>query len=155
MHRAAGGFGALNIYARSVIPDADFTLLIGDSYTSTHKALQLTLDSGMRLPYPEGILINGQNASTMSGNPGKTYMFRVSNVGLSTSFNWRIQGHQIKVVEIEGSHVIQNTYDSVDVHVGQSVTALEAVLRICCRRLLLLAAAWSGRWSRRGRSGGT
>lgn len=60
----------------------------------------------------------------MSGDPGKTYMFRVSNVGLSTSLNWRIQGHQIKVVEVEGSHVIQNTYDSIDVHVGQSVTAL-------------------------------
>ncbi|XP_047941958.1 L-ascorbate oxidase homolog [Salvia hispanica] len=130
MHRAAGGFGALNIYARSVIPvpyptpDGDFTLLIGDWYTSTHKELQMTLDSGMPLPYPEGILINGQNASTLSGDPGKTYMFRVSNVGLATSINWRIQGHQMKVVEVEGSHVIQNTYDSIDVHVGQSVTAL-------------------------------
>lgn len=51
-------------------------------------------------------------------------MFRVSNIGLSTSLNFRIQGHQLKLVEVEGSHVMQNTYDSLDVHVGQSVTFL-------------------------------
>ncbi|XP_057768452.1 L-ascorbate oxidase homolog [Salvia miltiorrhiza] len=130
MHRAAGAFGALNVYARSVIPvpyappAADFTLLIGDWYAATHNVLQQTLDSGSPLPSPDAILINGRNASTITGDPGKTYMFRVSNVGLATSFNWRIEGHQMKVVEIEGSHVIQNTYDSVDVHVGQTVTVL-------------------------------
>lgn len=57
-------------------------------------------------------------------SPGKTYMFRVSNIGLSTSFNFRIQGHKLKLVEVEGSHVLQNMYDSLDIHVGQSVTLL-------------------------------
>lgn len=51
-------------------------------------------------------------------------MFRISNVGLSTSFNFRIQGHTMKLVEVEGSHTIQNIYDSLDVHVGQSVSVL-------------------------------
>lgn len=55
---------------------------------------------------------------------GKTYLFRISNVGISLSFNFRIQGHEMKVVEIEGSHTIQNTYDSLDVHVGQSIAVL-------------------------------
>lgn len=55
---------------------------------------------------------------------GKTYMFRISNVGLSTSINFRIQGHKLKLVEVEGSHTIQNVYDSLDVHVGQSVAVL-------------------------------
>ncbi|KAF4380745.1 hypothetical protein F8388_017099 [Cannabis sativa] len=88
-HKAAGGFGALNIYQRPRIPipypypDGDFTLLIG-----------------------------------------KTYKFRVSNVGLSTSFNFRIQGHKMKLIEVEGSHTMQNEYDSLDVHVGQSVAVL-------------------------------
>lgn len=45
-------------------------------------------------------------------------------MGLSTSFNFRIQGHKLKVVEVEGSHVIQNLYDSIDVHVGQSLSIL-------------------------------
>ena len=51
-------------------------------------------------------------------------MFRISNVGLSTSLNFRIQGHTMKLVEVEGSHVIQNLYESLDVHVGQSVAVL-------------------------------
>ena len=55
---------------------------------------------------------------------GKTYKFRVSNVGLSTSINFRIEGHVLTLVEVEGSHTIQNTYDSLDVHVGQSVAVL-------------------------------
>lgn len=45
-------------------------------------------------------------------------------MGMSTSFNFRIQGHKLKVVEVEGSHVVQNLYDSIDVHVGQSLSIL-------------------------------
>ena len=55
---------------------------------------------------------------------GKTYMFRFSNVGLSTSLNFRIQGHKLKLVECEGSHTQQSIYDSLDVHVGQSISVL-------------------------------
>lgn len=51
-------------------------------------------------------------------------MFRISNVGLSTSINFKIQGHTLKLVEVEGSHTLQNIYDSLDVHVGQSVSVL-------------------------------
>lgn len=130
MHKAAGAFGGLNVYARSVIavpyptPAEDFTLLIGDWFKTSHKALQQFLDSGKALPFPDGVLINSQTQPTFTGDLGKTYMFRISNIGLSTSFNFRIQGHTIKLVEVEGSHVVQNTYESLDVHVGQSLSVL-------------------------------
>ncbi|KAL3526737.1 hypothetical protein ACH5RR_011393 [Cinchona calisaya] len=130
MHRAAGAFGALNIWQRSVIsipypkPDGDFTFLIGDWYKYNHKTLQQKLDSGLTLPFPDGLLINGQTHSSFSGDQGKTYMFRISNIGLKTSFNFRIQNHKMKLIEVEGSHVVQNIYDSLDVHVGQSATVL-------------------------------
>ncbi|KAJ6990165.1 L-ascorbate oxidase [Populus alba x Populus x berolinensis] len=130
LHRAAGGYGAINIYERPRIPipfpvpDGDFTLLIGDWYKTSHKTLQAYLDSGRALPFPDGVLINGQTYSTFSGDQGKTYMFRISNVGMSTSLNFRIQGHSMKLVEVEGSHTVQNIYDSLDVHVGQSVAVL-------------------------------
>ncbi|KAK6923004.1 Multicopper oxidase, N-terminal [Dillenia turbinata] len=129
-HKAAGGFGGFNVYERPKIPipfpdpDGDFTLLIGDWYTTNHKVLQQLLDSGKKLPFPDGVLINGQTHSTFSGDQGKTYMFRISNVGLLTSINFRIQSHKLKLVEIEGSHTLQNVYDSIDVHVGQSVAVL-------------------------------
>ncbi|CAI0554227.1 unnamed protein product [Linum tenue] len=129
-HRAAGGYGAINVYQRPRIPipyatpDGDFTLLVGDWYKTDHKALQASLDSGNSLPLPDGVLINGHTQATFSGDQGKTYKFRISNVGLSLTLNFRIQSHTMKLVEVEGSHVMQNTYDSLDVHVGQSVTVL-------------------------------
>lgn len=133
MHKAAGGFGGLNIYQRPRIPipfptpDGDFTLLVGDWYKTSHKMLQQILDSGKSLPFPDGVVINGQTQSSFSGDQGKTYMFRISNVGLSTSLNFRIQGHKMKLVEVEGSHTLQNIYDSLDIHVGQSVSVLVAL----------------------------
>ncbi|MCL7046554.1 hypothetical protein MKW94_000595 [Papaver nudicaule] len=131
MHKASGGFGGINIYSRARIPvpyakpAGDFHLLLGDWYKAGHKALQKTLDSGRKLAFPDGLLINGkQKGLKFRGDPGKTYMFRLSNVGLSTSINFRIQGHKMKLVEMGGSHTIQVTYDSLDIHVGQSLAVL-------------------------------
>lgn len=56
--------------------------------------------------------------------PGKTYRLRISNVGLQNSLNFRIQGHKMKLVEVEGTHTIQTTLSSLDVHVGQSYSVL-------------------------------
>ncbi|XP_042459924.1 L-ascorbate oxidase homolog [Zingiber officinale] len=131
MQRAAGGFGALNVHQRPQIPvpypkpTGEFSVLVGDWYKSGHKALQRTLDSGSPLPFPDGLLINGaQKPSTFNGDQGKTYLFRISNVGLQSSINFRIQSHKMKLVEVEGSHTLQNIYDSLDVHVGQSLSVL-------------------------------
>lgn len=55
---------------------------------------------------------------------GKTYRFRISNVGLANSINFRIQGHKMLLVEVEGTHTLQNVYDSLDVHLGQSYSVL-------------------------------
>lgn len=55
---------------------------------------------------------------------GKTYRLRISNVGISTSINFRIQNHKLKLVEVEGTHTIQNYYDSIDIHLGQTYSVL-------------------------------
>ncbi|GAB2267797.1 hypothetical protein Dimus_002773 [Dionaea muscipula] len=55
---------------------------------------------------------------------GKTYRFRISNVGLQNTLNFRIQGHKLKLVEVEGTHTVPNTYSSLDIHVGQSYSVL-------------------------------
>ncbi|KAM7251952.1 hypothetical protein ACFE04_023835 [Oxalis oulophora] len=130
MHRAAGGYGAINVYSRPRIPvpyptpAGDFTVLVGDWYKTGPKQLQGMLDSGSSLPYPDGVLINGRPHTTFTGDQGKTYRLRISNMGLSTSLNFRIQGHTMTLVECEGSHTQQNIYDSLDIHVGQSVSVL-------------------------------
>ncbi|XP_047341512.1 L-ascorbate oxidase homolog [Impatiens glandulifera] len=131
-HKAAGGYGGIRIASRSVIPvpfdppAADYTILAGDWYKMNHTDLKAILDGGNDLPFPDGILINGRgsNGYTFSVDQGKIYRFRISNVGLSTSFNFRIAGHKLKLVEVEGTHALQNTYDSLDVHLGQSYSVL-------------------------------
>lgn len=55
---------------------------------------------------------------------GKTYRFRISNVGNTFSLNFRIQNHPMVIVETEGSYTNQITVDSLDVHVGQSYSVL-------------------------------
>ncbi|KAJ7980606.1 L-ascorbate oxidase-like [Quillaja saponaria] len=136
-HRAAGGFGGLRVNSRLLIPvpyadpEDDYTVLIGDWYTKSHTTLKKFLDSGRSLARADGVLINGKNAKDdgkdeplFTMKPGKTYKYRICNVGLKNSLNFRIQGHPLKLVEMEGSHTVQNTYESLDVHVGQCFSVL-------------------------------
>ncbi|TKY47852.1 L-ascorbate oxidase-like [Spatholobus suberectus] len=137
LHRAAGGFGGLRIFSRLLIPvpyadpEDEYWVLMGDWYTKSHTTLKKFLDSGRSLGKPDGVLINGKTAKGDGSDkplytmkPGKTYKYRLCNVGLKGALNFRIQGHPMKLVEMEGSHVVQNIYDSLDVHVGQCYTVL-------------------------------
>ncbi|PUZ41066.1 hypothetical protein GQ55_9G473400 [Panicum hallii var. hallii] len=144
LHRAAGGYGAITINNRDVIPipfgfpDGDITLFIGDWYNRGHKELRRALDGGNLLGAPDGVLINGlgpyqYNESVVppgivyeriNVEPGKTYRFRVHNVGVSTSLNFRIQNHNLLLVETEGSYTSQQNYTNLDIHVGQSYSFL-------------------------------
>ncbi|RDX78043.1 hypothetical protein CR513_41741, partial [Mucuna pruriens] len=130
-HKAAGGFGAIKILSRPRIPVPfpdpanDFTFLIGDWYNINHNKLKSVLDFGHRLPFPQAVLINGRpNGTAFTVEQGKTYRLRISNVGLQNTLNFRIQGHDMKLVEVEGTHTIQTTYSSLDVHAGQSYSVL-------------------------------
>ncbi|XP_010093150.2 L-ascorbate oxidase homolog [Morus notabilis] len=137
IHRAAGGFGGLRVNSRLLIPvpyadpEDDYTILIGDWYTESHSTLRKFLDIGRSLGRPDGVLINGKSAKSDGSDeplftmkPGKIYKYRICNVGLKNSLNFRIQGHPLKLVEMEGSHTVQNTYESLDVHVGQCFAVL-------------------------------
>lgn len=87
--------------------------------------LKFKMDNGYGMPMPDGLLINGKpSGTTFTGRARKTYLLRVSNVGILASINIRIQGHSMELVEVEGSHVLQEVYDSLDVHPGQSMSVL-------------------------------
>lgn len=138
-HKAAGGFGPIRVNNRKVIavpfptPEAEYDLLIGDWYNQSYKTIRSSL-SDKRHAYdgkPDALLINGklsygvaEDPETFNVTEGKTYRIRISNVGNALSFNFRIQGHRMVVVETEGSYTAQITVDSLDIHVGQSYSVL-------------------------------
>ncbi|KZV16146.1 L-ascorbate oxidase [Dorcoceras hygrometricum] len=132
LHKAAGGYGGIKISSRPFIPipfpppAGDYTVLAGDWFKRPHRQLKYFLDGGHNLPFPDGLIINGRgwNGYTFTVDPGKTYRFRISNVGIKTPINFRIEGHTMKLVEVEGSHTLQNTYSSLDIFVGQSYSVL-------------------------------
>ncbi|XP_004499654.2 monocopper oxidase-like protein SKS1 [Cicer arietinum] len=142
--RAAGGFGPLVINNREVIsipfaqPDGEISIMIGDWFIKNHTALRATLDAGKDLGIPDGVLINGKGPyqynntlvpsgiafETITVEPGKTYRIRVNNVGISTSLNFRIQNHNLILVETEGFYAIQTNFTNFDIHAGQSYSFL-------------------------------
>lgn len=142
--RASGGFGGFIINNRPVIPtpfatpNGDIVVLIGDWYTRNHTALRNSLNAGIDLGIPDGVLVNGKGPyrynntlvpdgidyETIEVQPGKTYRLRVHNVGISTSLNFRIQSHNLLLAESEGSYTVQQNYTSLDIHVGQSYSFL-------------------------------
>ncbi|KVI04023.1 Cupredoxin [Cynara cardunculus var. scolymus] len=130
--KAAGGFGAIKILSRPLIPVPfpdpadDHSILIGDWYKSDHTRLRRIMDLGWRLPFPDGVLINGRGDGGVAYNveQGKTYRLRISNVGLQNSLNFRIAGHTMTLVEVEGTHTVQTSLSSLDIHVGQSYSVL-------------------------------
>lgn len=132
LHKAAGGYGGFKINTRIIIPlpyqapDGELFVLIGDWYNANHTTLRAKLDAGGSLGQPDGVLINGRGpfGTTVTLQPGKTYRLRISNVGVSASLNFRIQGHKMLMVETEGSHTVQNLYENLDIHVGQSYSVL-------------------------------
>ncbi|XP_008219320.1 PREDICTED: L-ascorbate oxidase homolog [Prunus mume] len=137
MHKAAGAFGGLRVNSRLLIPvpyadpEDEYTVLIGDWFTKSHTQLKKLLDGGRSMARPDGVLINGKSSKGDGKDeplfvmkPGKTYKYRICNVGLKNTLNFRIQGHSMKLVELEGSHTVQNTYDSMDVHLGQCFSVL-------------------------------
>ncbi|XWS14454.1 hypothetical protein CRYUN_Cryun35bG0010600 [Craigia yunnanensis] len=132
LHKAAGGYGAIHVNNRPVIPIPfpqpykEYDVLIGDWYNANYRDFRASLENGIFLPQPDGILINGlgPNQSSFEFKPGATYRLRISNVGLKTSLNFRIQDHSMLLVETEGSYLVQQYYDSVDILVGQSYSVL-------------------------------
>ncbi|XP_068641854.1 monocopper oxidase-like protein SKS1 [Aristolochia californica] len=131
--KAAGAFGPIRVNNRNVIlvpfpkPEAEFDLLIGDWYGISYKDARASPETANIA----GILLNGkgsywttQDFESFNVTQGKTYRFRVSNVGSRYSLNFRIQNHQMLIVETEGSYTNQIAVDSLDIHVGQSFSVL-------------------------------
>jgi FtsP/CotA-like multicopper oxidase with cupredoxin domain len=118
MQRTVGGYGLISVVSRLLIPVPfdppadDLQVLIGDWYNKDHTVMASLLDAGKSPGRPAGVLINGRGAKDAANPPmftfeaGKTYRLRICNVGIKASLNFRIQGHDMRLVEMDGSHTV-------------------------------------------------
>ncbi|KAF8080389.1 hypothetical protein N665_0949s0011 [Sinapis alba] len=149
--KAAGGYGSIRVYSPELVPvpfprpDGEFDILIGDWFYTDYRGMRASLDNGLSLATPDGILFNGHGPEEafFAFQPGKTYRLRISNVGLKTSLNFRIQDHDMLLVETEGSYVQKRTLSNLDIHVGQSYSVLVTAKTdpIGCRRSYYIFAS--------------
>ncbi|XP_076957301.1 monocopper oxidase-like protein SKU5 [Bidens hawaiensis] len=134
-HKAGGAFGPIRVNNRVVIPipfpkpRGEFDLLVGDWYNESFKDVRPSLKKSNLDLLPKSMLLNGhsrypQTNQTIVVEEDETYLIRISNVGTQWSINFRIQNHQMLLVETEGSYTNQIMLDSIDIHVGQSYSVL-------------------------------
>ncbi|KAF8988433.1 Fet3 protein [Cyathus striatus] len=132
--------------------DAEFTVVLGDWYHQQHDILLAqyisTSNPGGAEPVPDNALIyfsqNGtylppipgthpdpvtsavgfnQNA-TINFQPGKTYRLRVVNTGAFASFAFWIDGHNMTIIEADGTDVQPSPIDTLKVAVAQRYSVL-------------------------------
>ncbi|KAE8696707.1 putative Chaperone DnaJ-domain superfamily protein [Hibiscus syriacus] len=73
----------------------------------------------------------GPNQARFEFDPGATYRLRISNVGLKTSLNFRIQEHPMLLVETEGSY-FNNTMIAWT-SMSENLTRYHSLSRFCRR----------------------
>lgn len=53
-------------------------------------------------PVPNAALMNDTQNFTLAVEPGKTYLFRLANVGAFAGQYFWIEGHTMKIIEVDG-----------------------------------------------------
>ncbi|BFZ56205.1 hypothetical protein PYCC9005_003247 [Savitreella phatthalungensis] len=86
--------------------DEDITVYLSDWY---HQPVQSLLPKFVSYrnptgaePVPDAALMNDQQNTTFSVQPGKTYRIRVLNVAAFAMFHFWIEGHDMQVIEVDG-----------------------------------------------------
>nr|VDD58324.1 unnamed protein product [Brassica oleracea] len=129
MHIANGAFGGILDFSMETIrfsKDHINTLVNWCVLKRLNQGARKKLDFARNIPFPDDLLIDDPSKSvTFTVSNGNIYRFWIMSVGILTSINFGIQGHMITLVEVEGSHTLEEVYESLDIHIGQSLTVLK------------------------------
>lgn len=132
--------------------DDEFTVILGDWYHEQHSALLKRFISianpGGAEPVPESALIyfakNGSYLSPISGRspapvtsqtgfnenatlpfvPGKTYRLRIINTSAFSMFYFWIDGHDMRIIEVDGTDVEEHPTDLISITTAQRYSVL-------------------------------
>jgi iron transport multicopper oxidase len=88
---------------------------------------QSTSNKEGKEPVPDSVLINDGGDSAYPVEAGKTYLFRILNIGAFPSFIFNIADHDFQVVEMDGVYTVPTTaktlYIAAAMRYGILVTA--------------------------------
>ncbi|KAJ2364645.1 ferroxidase fet3, partial [Coemansia sp. RSA 2607] len=78
---------------------------------------------------PYGV-IGGEcaNRKRIKFTPGKTYRLRLANIGASFEFHFSMEGHELRVIEVDGVMVKERPTHGVTLGVGQRASVLVTAL---------------------------
>ncbi|KAF8804678.1 ferroxidase [Phlegmacium glaucopus] len=132
--------------------DAEFTVVLGDWYHQEHSVLitqfistsnpngvEPVPDSGLiyfaqgakflgpipgRHPSPVTSAVGFNQNATLHFVPGKTYRLRIVNTSAFASFFFRIDGHHMRIIEVDGTDVKETPIDQIGIAVAQRYSVL-------------------------------
>lgn len=75
-------------------------------------------------PVPKSALMNDTHNLTTPVEPGKTYMFRIINVGAFAGQYFWIEGHTMRIVEVDGIYTEPAEADLIYITAAQRYSVL-------------------------------
>ncbi|EJC98544.1 Fet3 protein [Fomitiporia mediterranea MF3/22] len=122
--------------------DEEFTIVVGDWYHDEHGVLLNEFISianpGGAEPVPKAPLIyfaqNGTYMNGFNGNaslpfqPGKTYRLRIVNTSAFAMFFFWVEGHQMRIIEVDGTDTQEMPVDLLSLTVAQRYSVLVTAL---------------------------
>lgn len=75
-------------------------------------------------PVPNGALLNDTQNLIVSVQPGKTYLFRIVNVGAFAGQYFWIEGHSMRIVEVDGVWTNASETDMIYLTAAQRCSVL-------------------------------
>ncbi|TGO35372.1 hypothetical protein BHYA_0160g00050 [Botrytis hyacinthi] len=113
-------------YAHEV--DEEFVLSVSDWY---HEEMQVWIPKFIGVanptgaePVPQAVLLNDTQNLTLSIQPGKTYLFRMVNIGaFAGQYVW-FEGHNITIVEVDGVYTEKAEAESIYIAAAQRYSFL-------------------------------
>ncbi|KAI0249053.1 Cupredoxin [Lactifluus subvellereus] len=132
--------------------DAEYTIVLSDWYHEEHSVLikqfiNVANPDGIE-PIPDSALVYfiqndsylgpmpGKNPASVTSHvgfnenatlpfePGKTYRLRIANVGAFAAFFFWIDGHEMRIIEVDGTDVEESPIDLLSITVAQRYSVL-------------------------------
>ena len=85
---------------------------------------QSTADFPPATPSPDNPLMNDGQSAIYDIQPGKTYLFRILNIGAFTSFFLNFQGHEMTIIGLDGTTTQATTANTLYVGAAQRYEVL-------------------------------